>query len=379
MPTSPRGSVRAPLRLAFAVLLCAGFFAAPSALAQSHAAAIDSLGRGLSEGRPGAVVIGVWIGGEPAVHGFGAVDSTGTPPTAQTIFEIGSITKTFTGLLLADAVERGAVQPGAPVRRFLPDSLRRANSAAAPITLTHLATHRSGLPRLPSNLRASVRANPSDPYAKYDQDALYAYLKETGLSRASNAAYAYSNLGMGLLGHVLARRADTSYAALVQRRVAVPLSLPDTRIRLTPTQRGRFAQGHDATGRPAPPWHFPTLAGAGALRSTPADMLAYARAHLTASDTTALGRAMLRATAAHAPTDQQSTRIGYGWHRTTRGAHTIVWHNGGTGGFSSFIGMHPESRRAVVLLAGIADGAAVTRAGFVLMDRLVSSAAPAKP
>mgnify|MGYP006272197989 FL=1 len=323
----------------------------------------------LTDGHPGGVVIGIVANGERTARGYGAVDSSGTTPTEETIFEIGSVTKTFTGLLLADAVERGHVRAEDSLRAFLPDSVALA-STAAPITLAHLATHRSGLPRLPSNLTASALANPKDPYANYHTHDLYACLDGYRPPHPPDTAYAYSNLGMGLLDHALARRADTSYAALVRDRIAAPLGLPDTRIRLTPAQQARFAQGHDASGRPTPPWHFPTLAGAGALRSTASDLLTYLSAHLAASDTSSLGRALQRATALHGATDRPRTTLGYGWHRSTRNGQTVVWHNGGTGGFGSFVAFNQATRQGVVILAGAAIAADVTKAGFELMDRL---------
>ncbi len=359
-------------------------WAPTSTPAQTPSARIDSLGRALTNGPPSGAVIGIVTEGRRSVHGFGAADSTGAAPTAQTLFEIGSVTKTFTGLLLADAIERSLVRPDDPLHSFLPDSLAWSTPDGASITLEQLATHRSGLPRLPSNLQASALANPQNPYANYSARDLHAFLDGYALPRAPGAAYAYSNLGMGLLGHLLARRADTSFAALVQMRIARPLGLADTRIHLAAEQRARFAQGYDEAGRSTPPWHLPALGGAGALRSTAADMLTYVRAHLAASDTTALGRALQHAIQPVAEADLGAerfagTRIGYGWHLTPRSEATVVWHNGGTGGFSSFVGFSPEAGVGVVILANAAIGAEVTSAGFVLMEALLPAAASAQP
>jgi CubicO group peptidase (beta-lactamase class C family) len=206
---------------------------------------------------------------------------------------------------------------------------------------------------------------------------LYAFLEEYQPSNPSDSAYAYSNLGMGLLGHALAQQADTSYAALVQQRIAEPLDLEDTRITLTEAQEDRFAQGYNPAGAPTPPWHIPVLAGAGALRSTAEDMLVYVRAHLTASDTTHLGQAMRRATMPIANADLgdnpgfSGTHIAYGWHITPRAEQAIVWHNGGTGGFSSFIGFNCATEQGVVVLTSMGGIASqVTSAGFTLLRRL---------
>jgi CubicO group peptidase (beta-lactamase class C family) len=342
--------------------------------AQPLRAVIDSLGRDLVAGHPGGAVIGVVADGEQMVVGFGATDPSGTPPTAQTLFEIGSVTKTFTGLLLADAIERGTIGADDPVAQYLPDSLNIPALEGEPSTLVQLVTHRSGLPRIPSNLLPP--ANPADPYAHYTVADLYAFLEGYQPSSPSDSAYAYSNLGMGLLGHALARRADTSYTALVQQRIAGPLGLDDTRIDLAPAQQERFAQGYNPAGAPTPPWHIPTLAGAGALRSTTADMLTYVHAHLTAADATRLGRAMQRATTPIASADLGDnaafarTRIGYAWHVTPRDGQTVVWHNGGTGGFSSFVGFNRDAGQGVVILTSMGGIASqVTSAGFTLLER----------
>jgi CubicO group peptidase (beta-lactamase class C family) len=287
------------------------------------------------------------------------------------MFEIGSVTKTFTGLLLADAIERGEVAMSTPVAALLPDSVSLDTADSTTVTLGHLATHRSGLPRLPANLGATAR--PWDPYAAYGDSALYAFLDGYTLPRAPGTSYQYSNLGAGLLGHLLARRADTTYAALVRRRIAAPLGLSDTRIQLTGAQRSRFAQGHTRAGASAAPWHFDALAGAGALRSTAADLLSYLQAHrraLTAGPDTAttLHRAMRRATTVHAPTDRESTRIGLGWHQSTRGGHEVLWHNGGTGGFRSFVALGRDTGHGVVVLVSAALSARrVTETGMTLL------------
>jgi len=327
-----------------------------SAWGQS-APAVDSVGQALVGTSPGGVVIGVLREDTTAVHAFGAVDPTGRPPTARTLFEIGSVTKTFTGLLLADAVERGKVELSTPVGALLPDSVKVGTADSTTMTLKHLATHRSGLPRLPSNLGATAR--PDDPYAAYGDSALYAFLDDYPLPRAPGTAYQYSNLGMGLLGHLLARRADTTYAALVRRRITVPLGLSDTRIRLSGAQHSRFAQGYNRAGAPTSAWHFDALAGAGALRSTAVDLLKYLRAHrralAAAPDTTAvLSRTMRRATTVRAPTDRENTGIGLGWHQSARDGHAVWWHNGGTGGFRSVVALDRETGHGVVVLVNTA-------------------------
>lgn len=364
-------------RLTVGIVLVGLLFVGP-VVAQPVPAVADSIGRALVKEHSGGIVLGLLHEDTTSVHAFGAVDSTGASPTAQTVFEIGSITKTFTGLLLAERIERGRLRPTTPVAQLLPDSVSptRADSVGtATMTLAHLAMHRSGLPRLPSNLRA-VASSRLDPYAAYGDSALYAFLDGYTLSRTPGAQYRYSNLGMGLLGHLLARRADTTYAALVRRRIAAPLGLSDTRIHLTDDQEDRFAQGYNRVGLPTPPWQFDALAGAGALRSTAADMLNYLRAHRTAlrasPDTASiLTRAMQRALAPRAATDSENTRIGFAWHETRRDGRWIVVHTGGTGGFRSFVGLDQSTGNgAVVLVSAALSSKRVAGVGLRLIDAL---------
>jgi CubicO group peptidase (beta-lactamase class C family) len=370
-------SARGVLRLVGAIYVAVMLFAG-AAEAQPVPSAVDSIGRALVDDHPGGAVIGLLHDDETSVHPFGAVDTTGTKPTARTIFEIGSVTKTFTGLLLAGRIERDRLRPETPVAALLPDSVTvtRADSVGdAPMTLAHLATHRSGLPRLPSNLKA-VMDSRQGPYATYGDSALYAFLDAHTLARTPGTHYQYSNLGMGLLGHLLARRADTTYAALVRRRIAGPLDLSDTRIDLSDAQAERFAQGHNRLGFPAPPWHFEALAGAGAIRSTAADLLAYLRAHraaLRASPDTASGlaRALRHALTPQAETGRENTRVGFGWHETVRDGHRIAWHNGGTGGFKSFVGLNRATGRGVVVLVSAAlPSETVDEAALRLLNHL---------
>jgi CubicO group peptidase (beta-lactamase class C family) len=276
--------------------------------------------------------------GEPAVEGR-ALD-------ANTVFEIGSITKTFTGILLAEMAERGEVRLNEPVAALLPDSVRTPSRAGREITLLDLATQSSGLPRLPTNMRP---ANVGNPYADYGVDMLYAFLAEYELTRDVGEMYEYSNLGVGLLGHALALRADTSYEALVRARILEPLGMASTAIVLDDALRSRLAPGHNALGQVVPNWDLPTIAGAGALRSTATDMLAYLAANLDPPDS-ALGRAIHRSHEPRVATDNPDLRVGLAWHMLSAFDRTIVWHNGGTGGYRSMLAFDGDRGIGVVML-----------------------------
>ena len=265
----------------------------------------------------------------------------------DTLFEIGSVTKTFTATLLELAVERGEVALDDPVQKFLPPSVTIPSREGKQITLLDLATHTSALPRLPSNMQPK---DPENPYADYSVEQLYEFLNGCKLTRDIGAKYEYSNLGVGLLGHILALKAGTNYEALVLREICRPLKMDSTRITLTPELKARLALGHNQAGVPVENWDIPTLAGAGALRSTANDLLKYLSANIGLSDVP-LARTMARAQVIRAPAGSTETSIALAWHVTKRFGSEIVWHNGGTGGYHSFVGFDRTNRQGVVVLA----------------------------
>jgi D-alanyl-D-alanine-carboxypeptidase/D-alanyl-D-alanine-endopeptidase len=208
-------------------------------------------------------------------HGVRRVFSYGTAKP-DSIFEIGSITKTFTGLILSQMVKQGTVKFDDPVRDLLPPGTV-AKPAGAEITLLDLATQHSGLPRMPDNFHP---ANPQNPYADYTAADLYAFLAKQTVARPANAGFLYSNLGFGLLGQALSDRAGMPYPELLKSEVTDPLHLKDTNVSLTPEQQARFIPGHTGDHQPAHAWDLVALAGAGAIRSTAGDMLTYLEANL---------------------------------------------------------------------------------------------------
>lgn len=200
-------------------------------------------------------------------------------PGADDVFEIGSVSKVFTALLLADAAARGAVTLDTPVIQLLPFGVRFPERDGVRPTLEQLATHRAGLPPLPDNLDPTA----PDPYAHYGEAELYAYLEHAELLFTPGTAYSYSNLGAGILGHVLARTLGTSYADAVTTRILEPLGLHHTWTEVPAAEQARIVPGHTAGGAAAGPWTFDVLAGAGAWRSTARDMATLVRAALDAT------------------------------------------------------------------------------------------------
>ena len=282
----------------------------------------------------------------------------------DTLFEIGSVTKVFTAQILADAVARGAVKLDDPVAKLLPPSVKMPERKGRAITLLDLTTHRSGLPRLPGNLTTKDMSN---PYADYTVSQLYEFLAGHTLRRDPGEEFEYSNLGVGLLGHALALQAGSDYESLVRARVLVPLGMKSTAINLTPALKARMSQGHNAKLEPVPHWDLPTLAGAGALRSSANDMLNFVAAHagLAKSGPDPLLASMLAARRAA----MSGAEIGLGWMIAKRGSAEIVWHNGGTGGFQSFIGFDPKAHVGVVVLSNTQGMPGIDDIGQHLLDQ----------
>ena len=278
------------------------------------------------------------------------------------VFEIGSITKVFTTSILEDMVERGEVKLDDPVAKFLPRSVRLPVRGERQITLLDLATQSSGLPRMPANF--SPR-DPLNPYADYSVQQMYEFLSGYQLTRDIGAEYEYSNLGMGLLGHALALKAGMSYEELVRRRLLTPLGMSQTAITLTLAMRAKLAPGHNTEGTTVPNWDLPTLAGAGALRSTAGDMLTFLKANID-STATPFSRTLKHTQAARRGTNNPALTIGLGWHILARPAGNVVWHNGGTGGYRTFIGFDAARRVGVVVLSN--RDASVDDIGFHLLD-----------
>ena len=315
-------------------------------------------------------------------HGTGIVigllDASGTRRIvavgvdSSRVFEIGSITKVFTTSVLEDMVERGEVRLDDPVAKFLPPSVRMPARSGRQITLLDLATQSSGLPRMPSNFTPRDSMN---PYADYTEQQMYTFLSGYELTRDVGAEYEYSNLGVGLLGHALALKAGTSYEDLVRRRILAPLGMRETAITLTPALRAKIAPGHDAEGRVVPNWDLPTLAGAGALRSTAADMLRFLAANID-STATPLSRTFRQTHGERHATDNPSMKVGLGWHILARPVGKIVWHNGGTGGYRSYLGFDPARRIGVVVLSNVDDG--VDDIGIHLLDETFPVRPPPK-
>ncbi len=316
------------------------------------------------------IVVGVVEPNGRRVVPYGTL-AQGDPATvdADTIFEIGSVTKVFTSLLLADMVNGNEVALDDAAAKYLPGHVTMPERSGKAITLLDLSTHTSGLPRLPANLKLN---DPANPYAAYTVDDMYQFLSGYTLARDPGSEFEYSNLGAGLLGHILACRAGTEYESLIRSRITQPLRMPDTAITLSSSMAQRMATGHNALLAPVSNWDLPTLAGAGALRSSANDMLTFLETFLGYKESP-LAAAMKAMLEIRRPAGK--LEIGLGWFIVG----DIAWHDGGTGGFRSFLGCDPKARTGVVVLSNASTPCGVADIGLHLLNPKLPLANPEPP
>ena len=311
--------------------------------------------------RPGLLVVGATDGTDTAFASTGPLPDPSCEPE-RAVFEIGSITKSFTALLLAIAAERGELGLDDPVVERLPRGTRVPMLHGRSITLAHLATHTSGLPRLPPRFLFHALRHREDPYAGLSTGDVLDALGRTRPRAPAGERFGYSNYGAGVLGIALAHAAGTDYETLVRDRITAPLGLSDTVITLSDEQRGRLAAGTKWRGGPAGLWTIPGLTGAGALRSTAADLLTYARAQMgTLPDVPEVLAAAIRSThveRARAGRFTPGMRVALGWFLLGIGRRKlqVVMHDGGTGGYRSMVGWVPDGGRGVVTLSANVRG-----------------------
>jgi serine-type D-Ala-D-Ala carboxypeptidase/endopeptidase len=293
------------------------------------------------------------------------------PYDEHTAFEIGSVTKTMTAALLAEFIAHGEVTLSDPIAKLLPLGTVVPSFKGREITIADIVTHTSGLPGIPAGY------NPPDmnnPYAAVTERDLLGALAATGLTREPGSKWEYSNFAMMVLSYALARRSGKDYETLLRERLLVPLGMNETYVAHRPSQV-RLAQGHLSNAMTAVPWDFPPdMAGVGGARATLSDMLRYLAGQL--------GMRESAITPALAVTQEQVAsvgghRMGMNWNLSTRNGRTIVAHEGGTGGYSSYTGFDRAAKRAVVLLS---DTSLVSVDGLGrLGTHLLDPAAPAGP
>jgi CubicO group peptidase (beta-lactamase class C family) len=292
------------------------------------------------------IEVGVLKDGRTTFYGYGETKrGNGQLPDEHIIFEIGSITKTFTGTLLAYAVTEGKAALNDPVNKYLPDSIPSLEYQGTPVTLVTLSNHTSGLPRMPSNIDSSHLAR---TFRNYDNTDLYRFYMNFKLSRRPGEKMEYSNLGAATLGVILEKIYRTSYDSLVVKLICDPLNMSDTRLDVPAGDTSRFAHGYGPKGKAVRPWSMKAFAGAGGIRSTATDMLKYAQANMGGT-APPLDKVILLA---HATTfNHRGDAMGLGWGISSYHHRQLFTHDGETGGFQSFLIVDPEKQVAIVILS----------------------------
>jgi serine-type D-Ala-D-Ala carboxypeptidase/endopeptidase len=338
--------------------------AAPNAAAPAADAEIAQLIQfRLEKQRAGTgIVIGILrpLGKTIVAAGATRLDA-GAKVAGDTIYEVASLTKVFTSLLLAEAVARGEVRLDDPLQNYVPHGVMVPQYDGRAITLTDLATHTSGLPLRPNNLQAAPDA--INKYSSYTLEQLYAGLPDYRLTRAPGSQFEYSNVGMSLLGHSLALRAQTTYDKLLQDRVTGPLTMPDTHFGDDPAAQARRSQGHDIDLKPIIPTDFGALNPGGGLRSTADDLSRFLGLFVTGQGAGKLPQAAQLMLTVDRPGERKDTRMALGWRRTLANGETFYWSNGSGDGSRAFMGFNPKRRIAVTALANAATGIGVEDIG----------------
>jgi CubicO group peptidase (beta-lactamase class C family) len=321
-----------------------------------------------------AVTLAVLHDGHQEVWCHGRESAAGPPTTPATAYEIGSATKTFTALLLAEMTAHGEVGLHDPVHAHLPAGYRLQGRHAGSITLLHLATHTSGLPRLPPGLLA--RALPtwfSNPYSAYGDDQLLEALRHTQVHNRPGNRLCYSNYGVALLGRALAETAGLSYPKLLAERVCHPLGLTATTCEPDPVTQ---AVGHRRR-RPLPPWLIPGLPAAGSLRSTGTDLIRYLSAHLDPPGTP-VTEALREVQRPRLRPPRSADQLCLIWNRREVNGSDLLFHSGATRGFTSFLGFAPQAKVAVAAMAntGPSRNGRFVQSSYSLLRRFADGAEP---
>ncbi len=284
-------------------------------------------------------------------YSYGTIDLRhNIPVDKQSIFEIGSISKVFTCTMLADEVLKGSMKLSDPISKYLPEGVTAPKINGRVITLQDLATHTSGLPRMPDNFNP---ADPSNPYIDYTPKLMYEFLSNHELIRDIGSEYEYSNFGMGLLGHILELHTGKSYEDLLIEKITSVCNMPNTRLVLTDYMKEHLAKPH-SQGVEVSNWDLTGLAGAGGIRSNTEDMVNFIKANMGVTKLNIYEAMVLSQKVAYEKENDQF-KIGLGWHYAQNGDDTIIWHNGATGGYKSFTGFVKGTSKGVVVLAN-SDG-----------------------
>jgi serine-type D-Ala-D-Ala carboxypeptidase/endopeptidase len=295
------------------------------------------------------IVIGVVGPDGRRVFSFGRIDrDQGQKPSGDTVFALASITKTFTGVLLADLALRGVVKLDDPVTKFLPPGAINRESPLSRVTLLDLATHMSGLPKMPTNAAPDGGPVTQRPYSV---EQMYAFLSRYRPARPPGTDFQYSNIGVALLGHILERADGVPYERLVEDLICRPLKMTSTRITPNAAMRRRLAQGYNRFLDPVPLRRFDAGKSSGGLLSTANDMMNFLAANMGIFEAPIVPTLMEAQQPVRKVPGKEGAFMGLTWHVRKAGGREIVSKNGGVRGFQSFIAFDKTGRIGIIALA----------------------------
>lgn len=297
----------------------------------------------LSQSKSPGLIVAISRDGKRSYYGYGYADPGSKKEfTSKTIFEIGSISKTFTANLLWQLMEEKKLNATTPVGNYLKLD-HNYDSSVRNLLISDIAKHNSGLPRLPGNLSTVKNFSEIQPYQAYSDEELFNFLRT--VKQAKPGTFLYSNLGFGLLGVIAEQVTGKALETLYQEYIFSPLDMKNTYVHVSATTPDS-ATGH-INGNKVPYWKFDALAGAGAIKSNAEDLLNYLEAHIKT------GKKKFAMAANELTTNltdvRGPTKIGYSWFSMEDLSKRVYWHNGGTYGFSTFAGFEPTTKTAIVI------------------------------
>ena len=322
------------------------------------------------------ISVGLINGEEVKTFNYGEIKKgSKIEPTSDTLYEIGSMTKTFTAILATKLQEEGTLSLDEPITKYLPE-FAGTDFDKNKITLYHLITHTSGIVEIPlrnypRNLFATIfRTNKGKifpPRYSYDTSAFFTEVSQIKLKNNPGVTFRYSNTGVGLVGKILERITNSTYEKLIKEKICNMLEMNDTGITISETQKERLAMGYLYTGKEAEPINIPAIASAGSMYSTVSDMLKFLKANVELSKTSLSPVLRYCRTTKIKPRINlllrsvsrilygvRSTEVGLGWIMSDLDDIRIVWHSGGTEGFSTLMMIDQYEKTGVVVLANYA-------------------------
>jgi CubicO group peptidase (beta-lactamase class C family) len=318
------------------------------------------------------LTIGVFKDGKKEIFSKGSLNEYEEIDPGDMMYEIGSITKVYTASLLAKMIAEKKVDFNHSIDQYIPSLSNNTTLKEHPVTLRHLTTHTSGLPSIPFNFMLQVlfsKNKKKNPYKFFTNDDIVHFL-ENYTFRPERGKFKYSNLGVGLLGYVLSKGYDLDYENVIQNEICKPMNLVNTSIHLTPNQKLNLIPGHNSKGKPVPNWDFNSLEGAGALRSTVKDQMKFLEYHLGMKED--LNHFLSQTH--EVQFEEKGISIGMNW--IIEKEKNVIWHNGGTGGYSSFMGFNKEEKTGVIVLSNYSPSFSRTESvdfiGFGLLEKLSS-------